>query len=123
MHEVGMMENVLRMVKTSARDRGISSVRRIKLVVGELSMVDPDSLRFAFEALSEHELFQEHFNLAVLEIEEQALECQCNSCGHRFPGLDFRFTCPFCRAGQVKIVSGRELYVDYYEGETLDDQS
>ncbi|MGI6549338.1 MAG: hydrogenase maturation nickel metallochaperone HypA [Syntrophomonadales bacterium] len=121
MHEVGLMENVLQMVQTSARDQGLSTVRRIKLVVGELSMALPESLRFAFAALVEHDMFQGMFHQTVLEIEERPLECQCGMCGHRFPGR--RFTCPLCRADQVRIVSGRELYVDYYEGEALDDQS
>ncbi len=117
------MENVLQMVQSSAREQGLSPVRRIKLVVGELSMALPASLRLAFEVLAEHDMFQGMFQQAVLEIEEQALECQCDMCGHRFPGRDYRFVCPLCRADQVRIVTGRELYVDYYEGETIDDQS
>lgn len=123
MHEVGLMENVLRMVRNSVRDKEISWVRRIRLVVGELSMAQPDSLRLAFQALSEDELFQGIFRGTILEIEEKALECQCERCGHRFPGTGYRFACPLCRTDQVKIVSGRELYVDYYEGETSDGQS
>ncbi len=123
MHEVGLMANVLEMVKSSAKDKGISSVRRIKLVVGELSMVQAESLRFAFEALSEDDMFRGVFQRTVLEIEEKVLECQCDRCGHSFPGMDHRFACPLCKMDQVKIISGRELYVEFYEGEKSDDQS
>jgi hydrogenase nickel incorporation protein HypA/HybF len=114
MHELGLMDNVLNMVRESAGQSRISRVSRIKLVVGKFSMALTDSLRFAFEVLAQDELFKD----AVLEIEEKAIECQCAACAHRFEvDRSYNFICPRCGTNKVDIVSGRELYVDYFEGE------
>ena len=67
MHELSIMEGVLNMVRESAVQSNISKVNKLKLVIGKLSMVLPDSLQFCFQALSQEEFFQD----AVLEIEEK----------------------------------------------------
>lgn len=115
MHELSLMDGVLTAVRESAEQHRISRVSRVKLVVGKLSMAMPDSLRFAFEVLqSQDEMFKE----AVLEIEEREIECECQTCHGRFAvGSDYRFVCPQCGVGEVNVISGRELFIDFFEGE------
>jgi len=114
MHEMSLMENVLGAVRKNAAQMNINKVQRIKLVVGKLSMAMPDSLRFAFEALKQDALFKE----AVLDIEEKPIICRCSSCEYDFqPDEEYNFICSRCDSGLIEIVSGRELYIDCYEGE------
>lgn len=114
MHELGIVENVLALVRESAESHCITKVKKIKLVVGKASMALPESLRFAFDVLSkEEELFKE----ASLEIEERDTECHCLSCDFRFSPQEEGFACPCCRETRVEIVKGRELFVDFFEGE------
>ena len=47
MHEMALMDGVLNAVRESARDRNLSKINKIKLVVGKFSMALPDSLQFA----------------------------------------------------------------------------
>ncbi|MGI6487890.1 MAG: hydrogenase maturation nickel metallochaperone HypA [Syntrophomonadaceae bacterium] len=117
MHEMALMDGVLNAVRESARDRNLSKINKIKLVVGKFSMALPDSLQFAFEVLSQEEIFAG----AVLEIEERDIVCQCRGCQLQFE-IDntYRFVCPGCESRQVEIISGRELYIDCYEGEEAD---
>jgi len=114
MHELALMTNVLDAVRESARQMNIARVNRLKLVVGKLTMALPDSLQFAFEVLSQDDLFRG----AVLEIEEKDMQCECAHCQHLFKVENgYRFVCPRCGENGAVIVAGRELYIDYYEGE------
>ncbi len=114
MHEISLMSSILDTLRESAIQNGINNIKQIKLVVGKFSMALPDSLLFAFEALGREELFKG----AVLEIEERDIKCICQDCQHPF-SLDnyYNFVCPNCTGRKTEIVSGRELYIDYYEGD------
>jgi len=118
MHELSLMESVIDMVRESALSNHIVKVTRIKLVVGKMSMALPDSLRFAFDVLkSTDDLLQ----AAVLEIEEQDVVGRCRQCQTEFAvGSGYRLVCPGCGSMSVEIISGRQLYVDNYEGEEED---
>jgi len=114
-HELSIMEGVLNMIRESAVQHNISKVNRLKLVIGKLTMVLPDSLQFSFQALSSQE---ELFRDAVLEIEQKEIVIKCNSCQQQVTLEDgYCFVCPECGANSVEIISGRELYLDNYEGE------
>lgn len=115
MHEFSLIESVLGMVKESAAQNSITKVNRVKLVVGKLSMALPDSLHFAFDAIRATEVL---FRNANLEIEEKEIMVSCQQCQQTFPMEDrYCFVCPWCSSTAIEIIQGRELYLDYYEGE------
>lgn len=114
MHEVSLMDGVLNSIRESAEANSITKVSKLKLVVGKLSMALPDSLRFAFEVLGKDEMFRG----AVLEIEETPILIHCGSCGvESAVQEEYRFICADCGSSSVEIIRGRELYIDYYEGD------
>jgi len=113
-HEFSLMSSMMDTVRESAVQNNIMQVEKIKLVIGKLSMALPDSLQFAFEALKKDELFQE----AVLEIEEKEITCLCSNCQQSFMvNKNYYFVCPECASNKVEIIGGRELYIDFFEGE------
>ncbi|MEA4925783.1 MAG: hydrogenase maturation nickel metallochaperone HypA [Syntrophomonadaceae bacterium] len=115
MHELSIMEGVLNMVRESAGQNHINKIKSIKLVIGKLSTVLPDSLHFCFQALSSQE---DLFDGAVLEIEERDAVIRCPECDKEYTVEDgFCFVCPDCEGINVAIISGREMYLDYYEGD------
>lgn len=115
MHEASLITGMMDLLRESARQNNINKINKVKLVVGKFTMALPDSLQFAFKALGQEELFKD----AELEIEEQDIVCQCNSCGHQFPVRNgYVFMCPVCSGNQVDIISGRDLFVEYYEGDS-----
>jgi hydrogenase nickel incorporation protein HypA/HybF len=108
------MESVTTMVKENAEANNIKKITLIKLVVGRFSMAVPDSLKFAFEVFKTDEMFSD----AVLEIKETPIVCECKGCGNKFEVNDtYSFRCTQCNDSAVEVISGRELYVDYYEGD------
>lgn len=115
MHELSLMTGVLDVVRDSARQNQITRINKVKLVVGKFSMAMPDSLRFAFEAMAGVE---ELFQGAVLEIEEKEILCLCQQCQQTSQMEDsYHFVCSACGSTKVEIIQGRELYLDYYEGD------
>ncbi|HWP95670.1 MAG TPA: hydrogenase maturation nickel metallochaperone HypA [Syntrophomonadaceae bacterium] len=116
MHELSLMQSVMDTVRDGAQNNNIIRVKKIKLVIGKLSQALPDSLQFAFEALSSDSLFQG----AVLEIEERSIKGHCQACGSQFSIQDdYCFICPVCQGFHVDVIEGRELFIDYFEGDTL----
>lgn len=115
MHELVLIQGVMEAVKESAAANSISKVSKVRLVVGKLSMALPDSMQFAFEVISSDE---DLFRSAVLEIDEKEVICSCQQCQQLFPQQEQHiFVCSCCGSNQVDIIQGRELYLDYYEGE------
>ena len=115
MHELSLMQSVTDIVKESAEQNNIFKISKVKLVVGKFSMALPDSLQFAFEAIAASEPLLEG---AILEIETRPIICQCLECDNETKIEDsYQFVCSGCGSAKVEIIQGRELYLDYYEGE------
>lgn len=116
MHELSIMQGVLDIVRDSAVQNGISRINKLKLVIGSLTMIMPDSLRFAFEVLSQDEMFRE----ANMQIEEVPAFIRCHACNSETAQEDaYCFVCSGCGSNQVEVVKGREMYLDYYEGDCV----
>jgi hydrogenase nickel incorporation protein HypA/HybF len=53
MHEYSIVQALLERVEEEARARGASSVKRVEVRIGELSGVEPDLLRSAYQFFTE----------------------------------------------------------------------
>jgi len=107
MHEFGIAQSLLEIVEQEALPYRGARVTRIKLLIGKLSGVMPDALRFAFEALRIGGITEEAF----LEIEEVPLRIKCSQCG-KISILDDPFLiCPLCKGTDVEMIAGRELEI------------
>lgn len=113
MHELSLLQGLLDLLVKSAAENEITRVSLVRLVVGERYGALPEVLEFAFEALSRGTLCEG----AVLEIEISPAVSLCRQCGREFAAAAYPFLCPDCGAGGAEPVRGRELYLDYYEGE------
>ena len=111
------MESVLSQIKESAALNGINRISKVKIVVGQMTMAEPCSMRFAFKALTK---IDEPFYInTLLEIEERPVSCKCDDCASSFAPPDiYTFLCPNCNSPHIEVTGGRELYLDYYEGES-----
>lgn len=113
MHEVSLVQALLETVIKSAAANGITRVNRVKLVVGEVHGALPDALEFAFQVLTEGTVCAG----AVLEVERVPLVFRCCACGREFSPQGLSRRCPGCSKNKNDLAGGRELYVDYYEGD------
>ena len=107
MHELGIARNILEIVQQSIPPGQEAAVKRIRIRIGQLSGVVPDSLEFCFSAL----LSETQMERAGLVIEKIPSVSLCKDCRHRFTVDDFVFSCPACKSLNLEVISGNELEV------------
>ena len=108
MHEVGIMEEAVRLAAQAADGR---RVRKLTLRVGVLSGVVPDALRFAFDVVGKGTVVEG----ASLEIEAVQAACWCPTCRKEYECSDFLSECPRCRNLSGDLRRGRELEIGTVE--------
>lgn len=116
MHEWSIADNLVKLVAAAAEREGLGSVSRVVIQVGVLRQVIPESLDMAFAFLAG----ETPIAGALLEIETIPLKVRCRDCGAEVTGNDFIFTCSACGGVDIDTLSGKELYIDYIEGEKKD---
>ena len=100
------MQSALAVVGREAAARGAAQVHRIELRIGALSGVEPDALRFAFEACAPGSIADG----AELAIDLVPALAHCAACDRDFAaGAGFICACPTCGALSGDLRSGREL--------------
>ena len=107
MHELGIAQNILDIVRQSVPDGRAADVRWIRVRVGQLSGIVPDSLEFCVGAI----LSGSDMPRAGLKMEIIPTVSRCRECGHRFSVEDFAFACPSCEGSDLEPVSGSELEI------------
>jgi hydrogenase nickel incorporation protein HypA/HybF len=107
MHELGIAQNILEIVQQSVPKEQIAAVRSIRIRVGPLSGVVPDSLEFCFQAIVNETEMQK----ASLAFEQLPAILNCKKCSYRFQIKDLEFLCRSCGGSDLELVSGRELEV------------
>jgi hydrogenase nickel incorporation protein HypA/HybF len=103
-HELAIAESVVAAVSARIHDGRIT---RVVLEVGALACVEPDALRFCFEASTRGTLAEG----AALEIVEVAARASCRSCGARAVPVDARIPLCACGSADLELVDGGQLRV------------
>ena len=111
MHELSVVESMMAVVLKHAEKNRASKVNRINLVLGEMSTVMEDPVRFYFELLSRDTIAEG----AELSFRRTQLISRCHDCGKEFKVEEYDFTCPECGGNDTEIVSGREFQVESIE--------
>jgi hydrogenase nickel incorporation protein HypA/HybF len=107
MHELGIAQNILQIVQQSISEKQAADVRSIRIRIGLLSGVVPDSLGFCFGAI----VSDTEMKRASLEIEQIPITSECRDCRNRFQMTEFEFSCPACKSTNLELISGRELEI------------
>ncbi|BBY67204.1 hydrogenase maturation nickel metallochaperone HypA [Mycolicibacterium helvum] len=105
MHELSLCQAIAGVVRPHAVGRHVDIVR---VQVGALRQVVPESLEFCWSLLREHEGMPD----AELELEFIAAEVVCRSCGQRCEiASRWSVLCPLCDSADVEVVRGDEFLV------------
>ncbi|MCH4185185.1 MAG: hydrogenase maturation nickel metallochaperone HypA [Eggerthellaceae bacterium] len=119
MHELGIMSGVLDAVDKSAKQAQADKVLKISLSIGVMTEAIEDSLRFAFEALTEG-TYMEGADLEINMVEPRS---RCLECGKEFNHDRFHVLCPECGSFATELLQGREMQIDSIEVDIPDDVS
>lgn len=107
MHEMSLAEGVLDLVVAAARREAAMRVRLVVLEIGQLSAVEPEALRFCFDAVTRDTLAAD----AVLEIEEVPGSGWCAHCAATVPMAERYSECPQCGGYPLQPTAGTEMRV------------
>jgi hydrogenase nickel incorporation protein HypA/HybF len=105
MHELSLCRAIAGAVKPHAAGRRVDVVR---VQVGALRQVVPETLSFCWTLVRDHEDMPE----AELELELVAAEVACRNCD-RQSQITSRWSvlCPLCQSADVAVVRGEEFMV------------
>lgn len=115
MHEMAILDNMLDVINCQMKEHNIKALKKVKIIVGELTGVVPEVLEFCWQLSVENSPHEE----AVLEIEKVKAAALCSKCANEYL-ISLGPACNNCGGGAREILSGRELYVDYIEGEQVE---
>ncbi len=113
MHELSLVQSILETVMEQAEIHHLKKIKKVKIVVGEMTSAMPEALQFAFKVLSR----DTSASGAVLEIENRPIKLTCGECHLVFNPEGLKYRCPECISSRTEILEGRELFVDYFKGE------
>ena len=112
MHELSIVQALLEQVEAEVERAGHrGQVVALDVVVGRLSGVHADSLRFGFELLSPGTVAAG----AELRIAEPEASLRCQACGVLQPLFEFALRCPSCDSDRVTIEGGQQLLLQSIE--------
>ena len=89
------------------KEKFAGRVRLVKVRVGELSGVEPDSLSFSFEAAVKGTVLDG----ARLDIVKVPVKYRCGGCSAETAGEFPLVRCPACASAKLELIGGRELEV------------
>jgi hydrogenase nickel incorporation protein HypA/HybF len=112
MHELSLSSAIVNTAAKHARGRRVVVVR---LRVGKLRQVIPDTLEFYFEFVARGTVCE----AATLEQEVIEVRLRCHGCGHEWDIEIPAFRCPQCAGSDVEIAAGNEFEVEEIEVEEV----
>ena len=113
MHELAITQSMLDLVLEQARKVEAREVKRINLVIGEMSGFVEECVQFYFDFISKGTIAEQ----AALSFKMIPTTARCQSCGKLFELRQFDWTCPYCQGNSMEIISGKELFVESIEVE------
>ncbi|MDX6541327.1 MAG: hydrogenase nickel incorporation protein HypA/HybF [Gaiellales bacterium] len=114
MHELSIASAI---VATAARHAEGCRVTVVRVRVGRMRQVVPDSLHFCFGMVARESVCEG----ARLELEVIPAVLRCSACAHEWEIESPPFRCPQCAGGNVAAIRGEELEVESIEIEEKED--
>ena len=113
MHELAITQNMLDVVLEQAEEAGAKEVKKINLVIGEMSGFVEECVQFYFDFINKETIAEG----AALSFKMIPATARCRGCGKLFELKEFEWTCPHCQGNGLEIVTGKELFVESIEVE------
>lgn len=113
MHELSMVESIYEIIMEKVREYGINRVLQVRLVVGQLTGIEDGCIESCFAMYVEKTPIEG----AELVIKRMPVKLKCRACGNEYETKIPFSPCPVCGNNSIRILSGRELYLDSLEAE------
>ena len=111
MHGIGISEDILKIVKRRAKEKGLSQVKKLKIRIGEMYMVGEEEILKTFDMVSKGTIAEG----ASIKVDIVPLAIKCSECEKIVQGKQFSLSCPNCGSMNLGVLSGEELIVEGIE--------
>jgi hydrogenase nickel incorporation protein HypA/HybF len=108
-----MVRSICTVINEKIKEYDVSRVIQVKLIVGELTGVEDSTMKSCFEMYVQATPIEG----ARLVIERVPVKVQCRICGNEYETKIPFPECAVCQNRSIKIISGKELYIDSVEVE------
>jgi len=105
--------DVLKIIKDALPVGPPVKIKKIRLKVGRLTAVVPESFKFCMEIITKDSPAEG----AEVIIEDVPLIVECEDCHTQSELNEALFVCPKCESVKLKIISGRDLFIESIEVE------
>ena len=113
MHELGIMNEVVKVVLRTMEENGLKRLQTVVLQVGELSQVVPEYLEFGYSAAC----YKTSIEGSTMEIENIPGIARCLSCGNTYKVVENEGKCPDCFSSDYEIIAGSEFLIKHIVAE------
>ena len=107
MHEMSIAQSLVDIIRQEMVKHDAKVLHSVRLKIGQLSAVVPDSLSFCFEVITSGTEMEG----ANLLMDVTPLMGQCKRCEASFEIENYAFECPACGSKEINTVSGEELAI------------
>jgi len=114
MHELGLVNYVVKQVEQLADENELTKVNKVTLEFGEVSGVITTYLYGYWDWYTKKFPRMEG---SKLEIETIPAITWCNNCKKTYPTIEYGKTCPYCGSGETWLQQGNEMNIKEIEAE------
>jgi hydrogenase nickel incorporation protein HypA/HybF len=107
MHELSIARSIIAIAEQAVPADAPGFVSGVTVQVGELSSIEVEALRFAFDAIKD----DSRLSKAELLIDLLPGEAVCTHCGTIFVMHNYTTPCPACERYAAQVTKGKELKV------------
>ena len=107
MHEMSIAQSLVDVIKDEMRKADARILRTVRLSIGQMTAIVPDSLSFCFEVITAETELQG----ARLVMDIIPLMGYCRTCEKEFEIKEYDFTCPTCGDHKIETLGGQELSI------------
>jgi len=104
---MSIAQSLITIIEEEMEKHGATSLKSVRLHIGQMSAIVPDALSFCFQIITEGTALEG----ARLDMEMIPLRGSCRECGEEFEVRDYAFVCPACAGTQVDSISGQDLSI------------
>jgi len=113
MHELAITQSILDIAKKAAEEHDAKRVQSVRIMLGEYSGVVPQCIQYYFDVISKDTIAEG----AVLDIQRLPVVIHCNVCSKESRIERLHVSCPLCGSTDLKLIQGREFYIESLEVE------
>lgn len=107
MHEMSIAQSLISVIREEMLKHHAKTLRSVRLKVGQLTAIVPESLSFCFEVITTGTELEG----ARLIMDVIPLKGSCDDCKSEFEIKDYAFVCPSCNSTKIKTIAGQDLSI------------